>query len=158
MNAISSIPPKEKTSLERAGHSFRVQFIDICATIEEWASLMLAECDQVKKSNHLFGQKIKAVHEIATATPSRFRHRERVLDLLAKLQPLAELRNKLAHARQIAATQTDEGPLIIFRAAQETTPYKTGILLNAGEMKTHLRDLADIAKQLRDQSLKPKAS
>jgi len=150
MNALSDLrapmPCDRSGKPENEGHVFRGRFFDKCAKIEEWLIGQIDEHGSGKKPL-LFGQRLKAVRDLAPCICPSAKKQERLLALLDRLQPHADLRATLGHARQTVATDSHGEVWTIFTPADRREAGRR-IVLDPGDRKQALTELNTIANQL----------
>lgn len=138
----------------RIGDAFRGRFLDRCSMVEQWATNILEAAGDKARSICFFGKKLEAVRGLAGAEPSRLKTPERVLDLLDRFKPFAELRTCLAHSI-LTTARTDDGTcLAIFTPVRGSTNDHRCVVLSEEDMARLSGELARIAKEFTDQRLK----
>jgi hypothetical protein len=135
---------------EPAGPSFRGNFLQCCAEIEDHLCLALerlVELQEIKRPPYLFGQKFDRVLK-SVARPGLWQHKAHVESVLLELQPLIELRGMLGHALIRPAMIGDE-PGLLFQIPGERD-WKSRRAITQSEMTKLLTDL----RRLTDKFLK----
>ena len=150
----SAEAPVSSYDLRKAGDAFRGKFLDKFVMVEQWAVDILAAAGQKARINQPFGQKLKAVRDLASGTPSPFKTPDRVLSHLEGFEPFLALRARLAHAFQATAQIDDQGDVVIFTPVHSSTLDRLSVVLSREEMTRLTGKLAKIAKELADQKLK----
>lgn len=145
----------------RNAHTFRGEYIDTCAQIEQWAiEVMQTPRAQAtgkvgKRLPYMFGQKLKLVAELAQ-DDTIFSRPSRVRELLNRLAPYATLRSALAHAT-CTYTGTGKALTIIFEMPGALPlPVTEGrFWLTPQDTSAVISQLKAIRKELADQRVKP---
>lgn len=135
------------------GFAFVGSYLNQCARVEAWTIEMLTvNEDKTSKSKvpHLFGQKLKAVKDLAESHPDIFSKPSRVVDLMQKFERPAKLRSNLAHSI-MHKTSNDAGSFYLF----QNTGTAERFWFTEEDMKLALSDLKKIVKEITDQKLKP---
>ena len=143
------------------GHAFRGEYLDHCSQVEAWAVAVFSS-EAAKRSDflkkrmpHLFGQKLKAIAELATTPSPIFSKPKRVTELLDKFQPYAELRSDLAHATMTAAGNNGQAIFAFSSPTCPQLPFRGGrVWLTPSEATRLLSDLKQLTKQICDQKVK----
>lgn len=107
--------------------------------------------DKTSKSKvpHLFGQKLKAVKELAETHPEIFSKPTRVVDLMQKFEQPAKLRSNLAHSIT-HKTSNESGSFYLF----QNTGTAERFWFTEDDMKLAISDLKKMVKEITDQKLK----
>jgi hypothetical protein len=150
-------PETEPLPLADVGHRFRGAFLDKCGVVERWATNTLAATDGKEKANYLFGQKIAAVRELAKRDLSangtrRLKYPQRVIDLLDRFQPYADLRSCLAHSVQTIAFASDGEQVFMFEPIGRSRAL--AVALTEASQQRVLKEVSLLAKQLNDQRVR----
>jgi hypothetical protein len=140
---------------ENFGHAFVGNYLCLCARVEDWTISVILKAQQLDRSGkktkmpHLFGLKLRAVRELATASPTLFNKPSRIVDLMDRFTEPAKMRSNLAHA-------------VVRTAADKTANY--WLFHNVGtndrfwlleeQMKSELTELKKLVKEITDQKLK----
>lgn len=144
MNAITKIDARDIDS-----SSFVGSYLHHCARVEEWSAAILKEASITKKMPHLFGQKLKAVADLAEKQPEKFTRAKRVTELMQKFALHAKLRSNLAHAIQTTAANETTNYLLVRNSGTGERQWFTH-----DEMKSQLSDLKKLVKEILDQKLR----
>ena len=143
---------KTQSPLGDFGFAFVGSYLNQCARVEAWTIEMLTvHEDKTSKSKvpHLFGQKLKAVKDLAQSHPEVFSKPSRVVDLMQKFEKPAKLRSNLAHSIT-HKTSNDAGSFYLFHNAGTEERF----WFTEEDMKLALSDLKKIVKEIADQKLK----
>ncbi len=144
---------KTANAMSDFGFSFVGSYLNQCARIEAWTIDILTVNDgKTSKSRmpHLFGQKLKAVKELAETHPEIFSKPNRVVELMQKFEQPAKLRSNLAHSIT-HKTSNDSGSFYLF----QNTGTAERFWFTEDDMKLAISDLKRIVKEITDQKLKP---
>jgi hypothetical protein len=136
------------------GFAFVGSYLNQCARVEAWTITMLAAHeDKTSKSKvpHLFGQKLKAVRELADSHPEVFNKPSRVVALMQQFEEPAKLRSNLAHSI-MHKTCNPSGSFYLFH----NTGTAERFWFTEEDMNTSLSSLKKIVKEITDQ--KPKST
>jgi len=154
---------QSKNSADEA-HLFRSKLIDKLSVIESWACeiLQLAGRSGVKSvgQQYLFGQKLKKVRELACAEPPIFNRPEKLLALLDRLQPYADMRSSIAHAMLEGGFDETGRTIFIFETAcaDPLDRFRRRVCLRAEELGPHLKEIGLLANQISQRKLLPSSS
>jgi hypothetical protein len=156
---VKNFDPALATSplpLAYTSHAFRGAFADQCSIVERWAVSVLAKVPSAT-SQYLFGQKLGAVRKLAEGDLTRgaarhFKNPKRVLILLDRFQPFAEMRSALAHSVQSIQLRADGQAVFLFQPIGRSKPM--AIALAAPAQEALLRELSSLAKQFTDQAMR----
>jgi hypothetical protein len=146
--------PESPHELRKAGDAFRGKYIDKCALVEQWAVAILTAAGQKTRLNQPFGQKLRAIRDLASGEPSLFKAPDRVLCHLDGFEPFLALRARLAHAIQTTAQIHDRADVVVFTSVHGSALDRLSVILSKEEMTRLLGELAKVAKELADQRLK----
>lgn len=134
------------------GFTFVGSYLNQCARVEAWTiEILTTNKNGVKNSKvpHLFGQKLKAVRELADSEPGLFSKPARVIDLMQRFEAPAKLRSNLAHAiTHRAINDTDNYYLF------QNTGTSERLWFTEKDLKGALADLKKLVKEITDQNLK----
>jgi hypothetical protein len=134
------------------GFAFVGSYLNQCARVEAWTiGILQAHGDKTKaaKIPHLFGQKLKAVRELADSHPAIFSKPARVVELMQRFEEPAKVRSNLAHAVNHKATDSNETFYLFHNSGTgERFWYPED------DMKTALTNLKKLVKEICDQQLK----
>lgn len=143
------------------GNAFRGEYLNHCAQVEAWAvgvftsNAAIASGLLKARPPHLFGQKLKAIGELADAESPVFSKPKRVSELLIKFEPYAKLRAELAHA---VMTSFGTNPPAIFAFSNPSggglLPLGQRFWLTPLEARDLLAGLKRLAKEICDQKVK----
>jgi hypothetical protein len=136
------------------GFAFVGSYLNQCARVEAWTITILAlHRDKTSKAKvpHLFGQKLKAVKELADSHPEVFNKPARVVSLMQQFEKPATLRSNLAHS-VMHKTSNQSGSFYLFH----NTGTSERFWFTEEDMKAALASLKQIVKEITDQ--KPKAT
>ena len=134
------------------GFTFVGSYLNQCARVEAWTiKILQANADKTKGSKvpHLFGQKLKAVRELADTHPSIFSKPTRVVELMQRFEEPAKLRSNLAHAVNHKATNQAVNSYLFHNGGTDERFWFTG-----DDMKAALTNLKKLVKEICDQQLK----
>ena len=135
------------------GFAFVGSYLNQCAKVEAWTIDMLAtHDDKTAKSKvpHLFGQKLRAVRELAELHPEIFSKPERVVHLMQQFEQPAKLRSNLAHSI-VHKTNNADGSFYLFHNIGTAERF----WFTQQDMTAALSALKKIVKEITDQKLKP---
>ena len=146
----------ESTNVQQAngdfGFAFVGSYLNQCARVEAWTiEILQAHADKTKGSKipHLFGQKLKAVRELADMHPSIFSKAARVVELMQRFEEPAKVRSNLAHAVNCRATNST-GAFHLFHNSGTGEKF----WFAEDDMKTALTNLKKLVKEICDQQMK----
>jgi hypothetical protein len=150
-------PETEPLSLADVGHRFRGAFLDICGIVERWATNTLCATERNEKANYLFGQKLAAVrelakHDLTVNGAKRLRYPHRVIDLLDRFQPYADLRSRLAHSVQTIAFASNGEQVFMFEPIGRSRAL--AVTLTEASQQRVLKEVSLLAKELNDQRVR----
>lgn len=134
------------------GFAFVGSYLNQCARVEAWTiGILQAHADKTKgaKVPHLFGQKLKAVRELADTHPSIFSKPARVVELMQRFEEPAKVRSNLAHAVNHKANNPSGNFHLFHNSGTEERFWFT-----EDDMKTALANLKKLVKEICDQQLK----
>jgi len=132
-------------------HIFRSELIDKLAEIETWMNRKFAKFDSDIMGKRPLGQKLALVRKLAEQAESKLKHPAKVLKLLDRLQPFADLRAELAHSTLTMLTTKERGTIFRYDNANDAghpTVKKSG-QLTSGQMKHYLKRTEQICDQLK---------
>ncbi len=145
----------DKNGHENFGHAFVGNYLCLCARVEDWTISIIAKAQDTgatakkTKMPHLFGLKLRAVRELATASPTLFNKPSRIVDLMERFAEPAKMRSNLAHS--VVRTATDkEATYWLFHNVGTDERF----WLLDEQMKAELTDLKKLVKEITDQKLK----
>jgi hypothetical protein len=156
MNDLSLLQTFSSADADDIGHRFRGDFIDKCGLVERWLAAILALPGMMKKGcseKTPIGTRLKTVRAIAENDgPSRkvLKRPEKVIRLLDRFQPYAELRTVLAHATQAACIAEDGSLVFLYRPVGDTAPWSQIAITEASQSRI-LGELRALAKEFNDQ-------
>jgi hypothetical protein len=104
---------------------------------------------KVAKIPHLFGQKLKAVRELADTHSTLFSKPTRVIELMQRFEEPAKLRSNLAHAVNYQASNPTGNFYLFFNSGTDERFWFT-----EEDMKAALINLKKLVKEICDQQLK----
>ena len=155
MTPISTV---SGVALHDVGHRFRGDFFDRCGSIERWLTLALTQPGALARpcgDKAFLGEKLKKVREIATADLNRpakiLKRPEKVLRLLDRFQPYADLRGVLGHSTQTVAISQGEEILFLYQS-MGGAPWSQVALTEASQGRI-LRALQTLMKEFGEQKL-----
>jgi hypothetical protein len=134
------------------GFAFVGSYLNQCARVEAWTIGILQAHEhktKVAKIPHLFGQKLKAVRELADTHPAIFSKPVRIIELMQRFEAPAKVRSNLAHAVNHKAT-SPSGAFYLFHNSGTDERF----WFTENDMKTALSDLKKLVKEICDQQLK----
>jgi len=134
------------------GFAFVGSYLNQCARVEAWTiGILQAHADKAKGSKipHLFGQKLKAVRELADTHPSIFSKPARVVELMQRFEEPAKVRSNLAHAVNHKATNPT-GTFYLFHNSGTDERF----WFTEDDMKAALINLKKLVKEICDQQMK----
>jgi hypothetical protein len=134
------------------GFAFVGSYLNQCARVEAWTvGILEKHTDQTKGSKipHLFGQKLKAVRELADTHPSIFNKPARVVELMQRFEEPGKLRSNLAHAVHHTASNPT-GSFHLFHNSGTGERF----WFTEDDMKAALINLKKLVKEICDQNLK----
>jgi hypothetical protein len=134
------------------GFAFVGSYLNQCARVEAWTvKILLANDDKTKtaKVPHLFGQKLKAVRDLADTHPTVFSKPARVIELMQRFEEPAKLRSNLAHAVNHKASNPTGSFYLFFNGGTGERFW-----FAEDDMKTALTNLKKLVKEICDQQLK----
>lgn len=134
------------------GFAFVGSYLNQCARVEAWTvKILQAHDDKTKaaKVPHLFGQKLKAVRELADTHPTLFSKPTRVIELMQRFEEPAKLRSNLAHAVNYKASNPTGNFYLFYNSGADDRFWFT-----EDDMKTALTNLKKLVKEICDQQLK----
>jgi len=132
-------------------HIFRSKLIDKLAEIETWMARKFAKFDPDIIGRGPLGQKLGKVRKLAEQAEPKLKNPAKVLKLLDRLQPYADLRAELAHSTLKIFTTEEQGNIIFYENANDaghSTIKKSG-QLTSGQMKHFLNRTEQICDQLK---------
>jgi hypothetical protein len=132
--------------------AFVGSYLNQCARVEEWAvAILTVHEDKTGKSKtpHLFGQKLKAVRDLADSHPEVFSKPKRVETLMKEFEEPAKLRSNLAHS-VMHKTSNPTGSYYLFH----NTGTAERFWFAEEDMNTALSGLKRIVKEITDQKSK----
>jgi hypothetical protein len=141
---------------DEAGHRFRGEFLDLCGRVERWLAAILAlpkaparGCDDRTP----LGTRLKAVRAIAESdcrSKTFLNGPQKVIKLLDRFQPYAELRSVLAHSTQTVCFDQAGGLVFLYGPVGESAHWSQ-IALTEAAQKRVLGCLRALAKEFDDQ-------
>ena len=132
-------------------HIFRSKLIDKLAEIETWMTRKFAKFDPDIIGKRPLGQKLAMVRRLAEQAEPKLQNPVKVLKLLDRLQPYADLRAELAHSTlKIFATE-EHRTIIFYENANDAghSAIKKSGRLTSGQMKHFLKRTEQICDQLK---------
>jgi hypothetical protein len=132
-------------------HIFRSKLIDKLAEIETWMARKFAKFDPDIIGKRPLGQKLAIVRKLAEQTESKLKQPVKVLRLLDRLQPFADLRAELAHSTLTMLTTEQQGTIFLYDNANDAghlTVRKSG-RITSGQMTHYLKRTEQICDQLK---------
>jgi hypothetical protein len=134
------------------GFTFVGSYLNQCARVEAWTVKILQANDDKTKTirvPHLFGQKLKAVRELADTHPALFSKPARVIELMQRFEEPAKLRSNLAHAVNYKASNPTGNFYLFYNSGTDDRFWFT-----EDDMKIALTNLKKLVKEICDQQLK----
>ena len=134
------------------GFAFVGSYLNQCARVEAWTiQILQAHGEKTKgtKLPHLFGQKLKAVRELADTHPALFSKPTRVIELMQRFEEPAKLRSNLAHSISYKATNPTGTFHLFFNSGTDERFWFT-----EDDMNTALANLKKLVKEICDQQLR----
>lgn len=157
-----SKPEKKPNAADlKSGNTFRGEYLNQCAILEEWAINILqnkkVQSLSAKKTKlpNLFGKKLQEVRDLTKNNPELFKNKDSIIKLLEEFEPYAKLRSEFAHS-VIKELQYDQNISYIFtNKGQEIAPnLPNRIFLTKKESLMLLGALKKQVKLICDQKLK----
>jgi len=149
----------------KEGHAFRGEYLHHCSQVEAWAVAVFSNNLVVesgllrKRMPHLFGQKLKAIADLAGAPSPVFSRPKRVSELLEKFQPYAALRADLAHATMVSAGSNGQSIFAFDNPNGPRLPLgRERMWLTPSEALGLLSELKQLTKEICDQKVRAKAN
>jgi len=168
---MTALPPQSSFDVvagpkdfAREGHLFRSKLIDKLSLVEAWACRILNDASKLGAEcagqEHLLGKRLGKVRELAASEPSRFKNAARVISLLDRLRPYADMRSNIAHSTLHFLPDEGRPSILIFEPAlvQELERSKRRVSLRVDELDPHFRSVSIIANELSQQKLATPAS
>ena len=141
---------------EFAGSSFRGEFLQCCAEIEDRLCLALerlVELGEIKRPPYLFGQKFERVKK-SVALSGLWKHKDHVGTVFEELQPFVELRGTLGHA--LMGTAVLEGKSGVSWRVPGDHDWKSRRAMTHAEMQQTLTELRRLTNKFLKQPLADK--
>lgn len=145
-------------------HSFRGEYIDLCAQIEQWAVDVISRQQSQSvipakiKLPYLFGQKLAFVKKLVDTEIKIFSNPARVTELLAKIESYTQLRADLAHATVRVIGQNSDTIFAFEVKTDQAFPNGTRrFWLTQQDAHRIISELKQLVKQIGDQKFAPPA-
>tara|TARA_R110000824_G_scaffold4203_2_gene19945 strand:+ start:8893 stop:9375 length:483 start_codon:yes stop_codon:yes gene_type:complete len=132
-------------------HIFRSKLIDKFAEVETWITRKFATLDPDIIGKRPLGHKLTMVRKLAEQAEPKLKHPGKILKLLDRLQPYADLRAELAHSTLTIFTTEQQLNVVLYQNANDaahSTVKKSG-RLTSGQMKHDLKRTEQICDQLK---------
>lgn len=132
-------------------HIFRSKLIDKLAEVETWMTRKFANLDPDIIGKRPLGHKLTMVRKLAEQAEPKLKHPGKILKLLDRLQPYADLRAELAHSTLTIFTTEQQLNVVLYQNANDAAHsivHKSG-RLTSGQMKHYLKRTGQIFDQLK---------
>lgn len=154
MNAISgTIVPagaRQFTLLEEA-HISRSKIVEMSAAVERqiWALLQTRDGNHNCSPKALLSKKIETLRQAVEEKKQPAKGDKKVLELLAELVPLADLRSELVHSTMSQGALEGQ-PVVVLKNAGETHPtIDRRVIVTIDALKSAHQRLSRISNQLK---------